>query len=225
MSNIPSANSKIQIEATQYLKPTSESLMQTMGGSINYALDQVAANASAISAETSARISADSTINGKTVFRPSATGGSGAFIDTSFGSTSSFITPGDIIDEETYSLSIPTSIDPSGLVVLAFKCQRLETSYLESGIYVDFVNDPNYGTQRLFPQILNVGTYLSGGFTEPGHITSGGNMSIIMPRDWWASPTSTIRVRLRALGASIGRFNRWEYRFSYYTLDRRTIGA
>lgn len=48
MSNIPSANQKIQIEATQYRAPVSESLAQTMGGSINYALDTVAANAANI---------------------------------------------------------------------------------------------------------------------------------------------------------------------------------
>lgn len=65
MSNIPSANNKIQLEATQYLKPTSESLFQTIGGSVNYALDQVAVNAAAISTETSNRINADNALDGR----------------------------------------------------------------------------------------------------------------------------------------------------------------
>jgi len=48
MSDIPSANQKIQIEPTQYRSPTSESLFQTIGGSVNYALDGVATNAADI---------------------------------------------------------------------------------------------------------------------------------------------------------------------------------
>ena len=48
MSNIPSSNQKIQIEATQYRAPVSESLAQTMGGSINYALDTVTTNSANI---------------------------------------------------------------------------------------------------------------------------------------------------------------------------------
>lgn len=49
MSDIPSVNSKIQLESTQFRAPTSESLMQTMGGSINYALDTTATQAGQIS--------------------------------------------------------------------------------------------------------------------------------------------------------------------------------
>lgn len=59
MADLPSTNSKIQIEETTYRAPVSETLTQRMGGSINYALDQVAANATAISNETAARIAAD----------------------------------------------------------------------------------------------------------------------------------------------------------------------
>lgn len=58
MSNIPSANQKIQVEATQYLKPTSESLLQTMGGSINYTID-------AIATETTNRINGDNALDAR----------------------------------------------------------------------------------------------------------------------------------------------------------------
>lgn len=45
--NIPSVEARIQIEGTRLRSPTSESLFQTIGGSVNYALDQVdALNAS-----------------------------------------------------------------------------------------------------------------------------------------------------------------------------------
>lgn len=49
MSDIPSTNAKVQLESTQFRAPTSESLMQTMGGSINYALDTTATQAGQIS--------------------------------------------------------------------------------------------------------------------------------------------------------------------------------
>lgn len=42
MSDIPSAANKVQIEATLDRKPVSQDLLQIMGGSINYLLDQFA---------------------------------------------------------------------------------------------------------------------------------------------------------------------------------------
>ncbi len=42
MSNIPSVSQKVQIEATQTRQAVSEALMQTMGGSINWLIDQAA---------------------------------------------------------------------------------------------------------------------------------------------------------------------------------------
>lgn len=43
MSDIPSAANKIQIESTQQRAAVSEFTMQTIGGSVNYSLDQIAA--------------------------------------------------------------------------------------------------------------------------------------------------------------------------------------
>ncbi len=43
MSDIPSVNTKIQIEATQSREAVSESLLQTIGASVNYCLDNILA--------------------------------------------------------------------------------------------------------------------------------------------------------------------------------------
>jgi len=75
VSNIPSSNQKIQIEATQYRAPVSESLAQTMGGSINYALDTVTTNSANI-ATIGAKTYIDATNTNVTFNMNFAAGGS-----------------------------------------------------------------------------------------------------------------------------------------------------
>lgn len=58
MSDITSSKAKIQVEACRQRAATSEFLAQTIGGSINWALDNIDSNAAAISA-------INSTLSGK----------------------------------------------------------------------------------------------------------------------------------------------------------------
>jgi hypothetical protein len=41
MADIPSSSGRIQIEATQFRKPVSENLLQSLGGGVNYILDNL----------------------------------------------------------------------------------------------------------------------------------------------------------------------------------------
>lgn len=50
MTNIVSSNQKIQTEETDYRSALSEALMQKIGGSVNYCIDQIAANAAGYAA-------------------------------------------------------------------------------------------------------------------------------------------------------------------------------
>jgi hypothetical protein len=145
MSDIPSANQKIQIEPTQYRAPVSESLAQTMGGSINYALDQVAANASAISTETTNRINADNAIKAQTTVRRRSAGSS---------STISFSSSGVFLDGaliQTQSFTIPTTGGSNDWLMIQIRGEASNTTAPRQASYLDFriATDGDYGTQDL----------------------------------------------------------------------------
>jgi len=145
MSDIPSANQKIQIEPTQYRAPVSESLAQTMGGSINYALDQVAANASAISTETTNRINADNAIKAQSVVRTRSAGSS---------TTINFNASGGYLDGtliQTQSFTIPTTGGSNDWLLLQIRAEASNTASPRQPSYLRYRigADGDYGTQEL----------------------------------------------------------------------------
>lgn len=145
MSDIPSANQKIQIEPTQYRAPVSESLAQTMGGSINYALDQVAANASAISTETTNRINEDNAIKAQSVVR-NRSGGSSSTIN--FSSAGLFL-DGALIQSQSFT--IPTTGGSNDWLFLQIRAEASNTTAPRQPSFLRYriASDGDYGTQEL----------------------------------------------------------------------------
>lgn len=151
MSDIPSANQKIQVEATQYLRPTSESLMQSMGGSINYSLDQVAANASSIS-----------TIGSKTPITTTRSGVTGVLGDP----TAPYSYPA------TATLTFDKNIDQ--LIVISVKAWNWGGAYTDNAVYsVKLTNSDFFSSALITSATLLAGTVLYPGtpVTAPGYAT------------------------------------------------------
>lgn len=62
MSDIPSSAQYVQIEGAELRAPVSESLVQTIGGSTNYLLDQNTTNTAAIASNTAAIAAINATL-------------------------------------------------------------------------------------------------------------------------------------------------------------------
>jgi hypothetical protein len=186
MADIPSTNSKIQVEETTYRAPVSETLTQRMGGSINYALDQVGTTSSGLAAETAARIAADNTINGKLVVRSSSAGGT-VF---NLGNNSSY-GDGALIEEQSIS---PTHADTTNTwMLLQIRADATTTAGRQASyIQIDLLSDDDFGTQRLTTFTLVGGEHF-------GTVINLGNYS---------NPL-TIRLRLYASVAVVGVSQRW----------------
>jgi hypothetical protein len=144
MANIPSTNSKIQIEETTFRAPVSETLTQRMGGSINYALDQVGSTSSALAAETAARIAADNTINGKSTFRLTLNTSGGIDLDSA-----SVFNPNDLMEEQSFNIAHADTAETWMLVQVrahAFNTAGRQQSIVQ----MQFVSDDSYGTQNVY---------------------------------------------------------------------------
>jgi len=155
MSDIISANQKIQVEATQYRGPVSESLLQTVGGSINYSLDQVAVNAAAISTETTNRINADNAIKAQSVVRNRSSGSS---------STISFSSAGVFYDGatiQTQTFTMPTTGGSADWLLLQIRAEASNTTAPRQPSYLRYriSTDVDYGTQELTSMISSAGEH------------------------------------------------------------------
>jgi len=189
MADLPSTNSKIQIEETTYRAPVSETLTQRIGSSINYALDQVGTNSAGLAAETAARIAADNTINGKLVARQSATGGT----VMAFASNSVYA-DGTLIAED--SISIPTFSGIDEWIFLQIRADASNTTSprLASYLDIDFLSDDDFGTQRAYRFTL-----------------SGGEHFGTVVRVLNYSNPLTVRVRQYASASIPGTGTRWTW--------------
>jgi hypothetical protein len=189
MADIPSTNSKIQIEETTYRAPVSETLTQRMGGSINYALDQVSTTSGALAAETAARIAADNTINNKVVVRQTSTG----FGNYSFGNNSIYA-DGALIDEENFVINYTSNAN--NWMLLQIQADPSNTGAPRTGSYlqIDLLSDLNFGTQRAYT------------FT----LAEGENFGTILYPTAFSNPL-TIRLRCYAGGSFSGSGQRWTW--------------
>lgn len=198
MSDIPSANQKIQIEATQYRGPVSESLLQTVGGSVNYALDQVASNASSIASVSGSLSTLTTELNSSSeCFKQTASYDNQ---DTSFGSNSSFA-DGQLIERNTLSLSAASG----EWWWLYFACDLIDTTRQPSIIKITFANEPDFGTTLLFDANREGYTV---GFAKPFFLPPG-------------TGTFTVYVDLYAATSipGTGTRNRWKYRIQGKRFD------
>jgi hypothetical protein len=179
MSNIPSANQKIQIEPTQYRSPTSESLFQTIGGSVNYALDGVASSAALI-----AELNSSAKCLKQEGFQTIA--------ETTIGNNG-FYANGAIIDTNTETLTGSST----GLLLIYFAADRIDTTRDTSVIQIKVLNDPYYGSQV----ILNNGPLI--GFNQTFFLVQ--------------TSSSPYQIQLNLISgraaAGTGQANRWRYIF------------
>lgn len=192
MANIPSTNSKIQIEETTFRAPVSETLTQRMGGSINYALDQVASNTSGLAAETAARIAADNAIKAQTVVRRVQLGNA-----TLAFNSDALAGEGELMETQTINLVPVAGAD--NWLLLQIRAETSSTSgRAPSYVDVDFQNDVSFGNQTLFD------------FTEIG----GSHFGTVLKVDDYTSPL-VVRFRQFA-GTGGGTFGaqRWKWVFS-----------
>jgi hypothetical protein len=200
MSNIPSANQKIQVEPTQYRAPVSESLLQTIGGSVNYALDTVATNTSAIGAETAARIAADNTINGKSTFRLTLNTSGGIDFDSNF-----VFSPGALMEEQFFNISHADTAETWMLVQI--RAHAFNTAgRQESSVQMQLVSDDSYGTQ-------NVHT-----FTDVSGEHFGTTICLLN----YSNPLQ-IKFRQFAGGLSTSQKWSWEIRMRFCIFNNNTL--
>jgi hypothetical protein len=208
MADIPSTNSKIQIEETTYRAPVSETLTQRMGGSINYALDQIVTTSGALAAETAARIAADNTINGKLVARQvSSNAGT-----SNFDSSSTF---NDLELMETQSFSVSYTGNNKYLLIM-FNSEIYNTggSRDPSYIDIDLIGHNSFGTQSL---------YQFSGINGTGGQCFGTVIAL-------QSMTNPLQIRLRQFASSAGnpvgfKKQRWSWNigFRYTVLDTAAV--
>ncbi len=187
MSNIPSANQKIQIEATDYRSPVSESLLQTMGGSINYSLDQVASNSSSISTVSGNLTSLTTQLNSSaTCFKQE---GVLVYPIQAIGNNNTH-NPGDLIQ----TITIPLTATTTGYYLVYFAANRIDTTRSASSFQIDLTNEPDFGNQRLVDSSPTVG------FNET---------FFLIPT---ASILTFINVKLYAGGLGLSTQNRWNFK-------------
>lgn len=201
MSNIPSANNKIQLESTQYRAPVSENLVQTMGGSINYALDGIATNATSISNVASDLADTNSTLATKTCVRSRSTATNGG---VTLGDDN-FHTGGAVIDSYTFTVS-GSATDEIAMVYLGW--DYLETSRYSSSVQVRISNNSQIALQYLNNRM----------FESDTDITT----SVMLPLTWFTDRDATIEVRLYAVPDDSGSHQRNRVKLQWYwlVLDR-----
>lgn len=189
MSDIPSANQKIQIEPTQYRAPVSESLAQTMGGSINYALDQVSSIGSSLSSLTTQLNSSAEAMKQTATYNTTILqiGNNNPYSD------------GTLIDRDT--LTIPAA---SGeWWSLYFACNRVDTTRSASFIKITLANEPDFASTILLDSAGLQGS-ASPLILPPGT----GNYTVYV--DLYAAATASPSPTTR---------NRWDYRIQGFRFD------
>jgi hypothetical protein len=203
MADIPSLNSKIQVEETTYRAPVSETLTQRMGGSINYALDQVSSTSGALAAETAARIAADSTINGKLVVRSVNESGT-----TMTFNSGSIYADGALIAEDTFAFSNPNTASTWILLDISADASNVIAPRLPSYLEVALLSHDSYGSQTLT-------TFTSVGGQQFGTVVWGLNYG----------STITVRVRQYASASIPGSGTRWTWGLDlrYATLNSAAV--
>jgi len=190
MSNIPSANQKIQVEPTQYRAPVSESLLQTIGGSVNYSLDEVAANAASISSVSGSLTALTTQLNSSAeAFKQTGTFDSGI---PQLGDNSVHA-QNVLIERNTLTLTAAAG----EWWWLYFSCDRVDTTRGDSYIKITFANEPDFGTTILFDMLPE--SYV--GLARPFFLPPGtGSYTVYV--DLYTPPTPV----------STATRNRWNYR-------------
>lgn len=190
MSNIPSVNQKIQVEPTQYRAPVSESLLQTIGGSVNYALDEVATNAASISSVSGTLSALTTQLNSSAeAFKQTGTIDSGVL---QLGDNSVHA-ENVLIERNTISVTAGTG----EWWWFYFSSDRVDTTRATSYIKITFANEPDFGTTILFNGAVEDAV----GFARPFFLPPGTGVFTIYV-DLYSSATPIISATR----------NRWNYR-------------
>ena len=196
MSDIPSANQKIQIEPTQYRSPTSESLFQTIGGSVNYALDQVAVNASSISSVNGTLSSLTTQLNSSAQCLKQE--GFQTIPETTIGNNGVY-SSGALIDTNTETLTGSST----GLLLIYFAAERIDTTRDPSYFTIKVLNDPYYSSQLLVEQSPTIG------FNQTFFLVQTGSSPYQIELSLYSGRS----------GVGTGQANRWKYIFKALRFD------
>ena len=191
MSDLPSTNAKIQTEETTYRSPVSETLLQRVGSSINYALDGVASNASSISSVSGTVSALTTELNSSAQCWKSEAYGSASVVTIG---NNSVYTAGQLIDSDTINIQGSAT----GWVFVYFAAQRHETNRGTSAISITLLNEPAFGSQVLDNACPEIGFNRN---------------FLLIP----AATTYQIKIDLYAVGGATSNRNRWDY---YYQTVR-----
>ena len=196
MSNIPSANQKIQVEPTQYRAPVSESVLQTIGGSVNYSLDQVAAYAASISSVSGSLTALTTQLNSSAeAFKQTALYDSGV---PQIGDNSVHA-DGALIERDTLTIAAAAG----EWWWFYFAADRVDTTRSASYFLITLANEPDFGTTILYSGEQTVG------FAIPLFLPPAtGNFTVYV--DLYAAPTALVPPSTR---------NRWNYRLQGRRFD------